>query len=121
MSKQNAFLIKMQQAAKDEARAAQYVNERQALDALILTINEEFGFGKDRIERLIASYIRQRRKIAEAVMEDRYGNKDRDISYFKADNDRAIRQIMGNDYPSHDERYTFDIRKSMYEGGVRIK
>lgn len=121
MSKQNAFLLKMQQAAKDEARAAQYVNERQALDALILAVHDEFGFGKDRIDRLIDRYIEKRVKIAEAAVADRYGNKDKDLSYFKADTDRALRQVMGETYPEHDARYTVDLRRSMYEGGIRVK
>ena len=38
----NAYLARLEQEKQDRARIAQYVNERQSLDALIAAINDEF-------------------------------------------------------------------------------
>ena len=51
---QNAYLAQLEQRMQDRARVSQYVNEHQSLDALIVAINEEFGFGEERINRLIS-------------------------------------------------------------------
>ena len=53
----NAYLAQLEQRMQDRARVSQYVNERQSLDALIVAVNEEFGFGAERINRLLARYI----------------------------------------------------------------
>ena len=43
----DAYLARLEQEKQDRARIAQYVNERQSLDALIVAINDEFGFGAE--------------------------------------------------------------------------
>ena len=48
----NAYLARLEQEKQDRARIAQYVNERQSLDALIVAINDEFGFGAERLAML---------------------------------------------------------------------
>lgn len=61
----NAYLAKLEQEKQDRARIAQYVNERQSLDALIVAINEEFGFGAERISR--ASWGKTTRSMMRAI------------------------------------------------------
>ena len=116
----NAYLARLEQEKQDRARIAQYVNERQSLDALIVAINDEFGFGAERINRLIARYIETRKEIADMFMDDRYKNKDKELAYSKAKMDKRLQSIMGPDYPEHDVRYTVNIGKTMYDGGIVI-
>ena len=116
----NAYLAQLEQRMQDRSRVSQYVNERQSLDALIIAINDEFGFGAERIGRLISKYIDTRIEVADMFMDDRYMNKDKDITYAKAKLDKRLQSIMGPDYPEHEDRYVVDLRKSMYEGGIVI-
>ena len=116
----NAYLAQLEQRMQDRARVSQYVNERQSLDALIIAINDEFGFGAERIGRLISKYIDTRIEVADMFMDDRYVNKDKDIAYAKAKLDKRLQSIMGPDYPEHEDRYVVDLRKPMYDGGIVI-
>ena len=116
----NAYLAQLEQRMQDRARVSQYVNERQSLDALIVAINDEFGFGAERINRLISRYIETRIEVADMFMDDRYKNKDKELAYSKAKMDKRLQSIMGTDYPEHDVRYTVNIGKPMYDGGIVI-
>ena len=116
----NAYLAQLEQRMQDRARVSQYVNERQSLDALIVAINEEFGFGAERINRLISRYIEKRKEIADMFLDDRHKNNDKELSYSKGKMDKRLQSIMGPDYPEHDVRYTVNIGKPMYDGGIVI-
>ena len=116
----NAYLAQLEQRMQDRARVSQYVNERQSLDALIVAINEEFGFGEERINRLISRYIEKRKEIADMFLDDRHKNNDKELSYSKGKMEKRLQSIMGPDYPEHDVRYTVNIGKPMYDGGIVI-
>ena len=116
----NAYLARLEQEKQDRARIAQYVNERQSLDALIVAINEEFGFGAERITRLVSRYIETRKEIADMFLDDRRKNNDKELTYSKGKLDKRLHSIMGSDYPEHDTRYTVNIGKTMYDGGIVI-
>ena len=116
----NAYLAQLEQRMKDRARVTQYVNERQSLDALIVAINDEFGFGAERINRLISRYIETRKEIADMFLDDRHKNNDKELSYSKGKLDKRLKSIMGQDYPEHDARYKVNIGKTMYDGGIVI-
>ena len=116
----NAYLAQLEQRMQDRARVTQYVNERQSLDALIVAINDEFGFGTERINRLLARYIETRKEIADMFLDDRHKNNDKELSYSKGKLDKRLKSIMGQDYPEHDVRYKVNIGKTMYDGGIVI-
>ena len=116
----NAYLARLEQEKQDRARIAQYVNERQSLDALIVAINDEFGFGAERINRLISRYIETRKEIADMFLDDRHKNNDKELTYSKGKLDKRLQSIMGSGYPEHDARYTVNIGKPMYDGGIVI-
>ena len=116
----NAYLAQLEQRMQDRARVSQYVNERQSLDALIVAINDEFGFGAERITRLVSRYIEKRKEIADMFLDDRHKNNDKELAYAKAKLDKRLQSIMGSDYPEHDARYTVNIGKTMYDGGIVI-
>lgn len=121
MAKKSAWLQQRQAEVKDNMRTAQFTNERQSLDAMIIALNREFGFGADRINRFIDAYIRERCDVADLFLRDRWVDKDKELTYSKEKSDRILKEIMGQNYPSFGERYTVDIRKSMFEGGVRVR
>ena len=116
----NAYLAQLEQRMQDRARVSQYVNERQSLDALIVAINEEFGFGAERINRLISRYIETRIEVADMFMDDRYKNNDKELTYSNGKLDKRLQSVMGPEYPEHDVRYTVNIGKPMYDGGIVI-
>ena len=116
----NAYLAQLEERLQSRASIAQYVNERQSLDALIVAINDEFGFGAERINRLLARYIETRKEIADMFLDDRHKNNDKELTYSKAKMDKRLQSIMGPDYPEHDVRYTVNIGKSMCDGGIVI-
>ena len=116
----NAYLAQLEQKMQDRARVSQYVNERQSLDALIIAINDEFGFGAERIGRLISKYIDTRIEVADMFLDDRHKNNDKELAYSKGKLDKRLQSIMGADYPEHDVRYTVNIGKPMYDGGIVI-
>ena len=116
----NAYLAQLEQRMQDRARVSQYANERQSLDALIVAINEEFGFGAERINRRVSRYIETRKEIADMFLDDRRKNNDKELTYSKGKLDKRLQSIMGTDYPEHDVRYTVNIGKPMYDGGIVI-
>ena len=116
----NAYLAQLEQRMQDRARVSQYVNERQSLDALIVAINEEFGFGAERINRLLARYIETRKEIADMFLDDRHKNNDKELTYSNGKLDKRLQSVMGPEYPEHDVRYTVNIGKPMYDGGIVI-
>ena len=91
----NAYLAQLEQRMQDRARVSQYVNERQSLDVLIVAINDEFGFGAERINRLISRYIETRIGVADMFMDDRYKNKDKELAYSKAKMDKRLQSNIG--------------------------
>lgn len=122
MPKPNAYVLQLEQRMKDHARVAQYTEVRQGLDALIIAANDEFGFGADRIERLISRWIATRIELADMVLDDRFGvTKDKEFIYSRTKIDNRLRQIMGPDYPCHEKRYVVNIGKTLFNGGVVIK
>lgn len=116
--KRNSFLDRVQKVNAENMRTAQYINERQCLDAMIVALNEEFGFGKDRIRRVISAYVRNRKEIANMFMDDKKSNGDKMLNYSKEKLDRTLRQFMGEQFPPFEERYCVDIGKPMFDGGV---
>ena len=53
-------------------------------------------------------------------LDDRHKNNDKELTYSKAKMDKRLQSIMGPDYPEHDARYTVNIGKPMYDGGIVI-
>lgn len=51
--KPNAYLAKQENVRKAYSMAAETVMKQFMLDTMMIAISEEFGFGADRIERLI--------------------------------------------------------------------
>ena len=117
----NKFLQVMQLEVQKRQRYAQFMNERQCLDTIIVTLNREFGFGADRINRFIDAYAKEKRFFADMFMNDRYVDNDKELAYAKEKSDRLLRSIMGEDYPAWDERYEVDITKLLFEGGIRVR
>ena len=69
---------------------------------------------------MISRYIETRKEIADMFLDDRHKNNDKELTYSKAKMDKRLQSIMGPDYPEHDVRYTVNIGKPMYDGGIVI-
>ena len=53
-------------------------------------------------------------------LDDRHKNNDKELTYSKGNLYFCFFFFFGLDYPEHDVRYTVNIGKSMYDGGIVI-
>lgn len=103
MAKQNAFLAKMEAMAEARCRAERRFTLQQCADMLLIAANEEFGFGPDRLRRLLTAYQTAWNEYASMVIED--SDSDRSIEYTRAKTDEKLRQICGEWFQPWEERY----------------
>jgi hypothetical protein len=108
--KKNAYLEKLQEQKRlDNQLLAQHVESvirQYDSDTLIITIHEEFGWGYDRIMRLLLAWKERQVTYREAVNPD---NKDKqnESDYWQEQLDRMMVQIIRGkqDLIPFDERY----------------
>lgn len=118
--RRNSWLDQQKEKINLIGKERQYANERMCLDAIIYVLSDKYGFTRDGIVDFIEAYIQERTDSCNDVIADRYGNKDKHYEYYKGKYDRILKSIMGDDFPDFEARYTFDISKTMYEGGINM-
>lgn len=75
--------------------------ERQMMwDAVTIALNDEFGFGKERILKLLKAVEKRREDIARLFIGD-----TKDMEYAKSVLDRRLREICGDEFLPWEERY----------------
>lgn len=100
MSGKNAYLARIEQAKHDAALREHRFTRQLMVDLVYITLNREFGFGADRLERF-----------AKAVREtydeyaDIWNGDTADTEYARETMDRTLRQIFGEKFQSFSERY----------------
>lgn len=70
-----------------------HVVRQMAMDAAVLVLNEEFGFGAERIKRFHDAWEKQMRELADFFEEDH--KADPTYVYAKAKLDEAMLRIVG--------------------------
>lgn len=103
MAKQNHFLAKMQALAEAKCAAQRRFTLQQAADMMLIAANEEFGFGADRLHRLLLAYQNAWDGYADLAWDD--AKSDKDIEYTRAKIDEKLKQICGEHFVPWDERY----------------
>lgn len=100
MSGRNAFLARIEEEKQKYARAAVHWSEQNMMDLAALVLNEQFGFGADRLEKF---------NRAMETMHDEFAtiwNSDTaDTEYSKAVLDRKLKEIYGDRFVPWNERY----------------
>lgn len=101
MPKQSSFLKKIQ-AEQDRSNLETMRFTRQnMMDVSMVALNEEFGFGEERLHRFAE-------KVQEVYCEyaDLWNTDTRDVTYARGKMDRALKQICGKHFLPWDERYS---------------
>ena len=103
MAKQNHFLAKMNAIAEAKCAAQRRFTLQQAADMMLIAANEAFGFGPERLHRLLLAYQETWDEYADLALDD--AAADKDIEYTRAKIDEKLRQICGPYYVEWGERY----------------
>lgn len=80
--------------------------QQEILDAVCLTLNEEFGLGEERLKRFQVAFDK---KYAEIRAVERDDSEDGEYSRFKVE--QALQNACGKYYVPHEERYSFEFIK----------
>lgn len=81
---------------------ADFQTERQyMMDMVFLALNEEFGFGRERLKRLYSAWSRKYDAYREAV------TKLPEADYAREKLDEALKAILQDDFQPFMERYDF--------------
>ncbi len=100
MGKQNAFLARVEAEKQKYARAAVRWSEQNMMDLASVVLNEQFGFGADRLETF---------NHAMEDLHDEYANlwnsDTDDVEYSKAVLDRRLQKIYREKFVPWKERY----------------
>ena len=103
MPKPNAFLAKMQAQAEVKCAMQRRFTLQQAADMMLIAANEAFGFGPDRLHRLLLAYQNAWDEYADLAWDD--AKADKDIEYTRAKIDEKLKQICGEHFVPWEERY----------------
>lgn len=103
MAKPSAFLSRIQAEQKESRRRLIWFTVRQCLDMACIAMNEEFGFGEDRLKRFADAYSRVWSEYAGLTVED--ARDDKTIEYSAAKFEERLKEICGRYYTPRDVRY----------------
>ena len=101
--KVNPMLAKIEARHRIDMAFQRDFTIQQCTDMLLIAANEAFGFGEDRLVKLLEAYQRVFEDYAEMAIED--GRADPDIEYTREKVDRKLRQILGDHFRPWEERY----------------
>ncbi len=79
--------------------------QQQVLDAVALTLNEEFGIGEERLNRFRDAFDRKYAEIRKIESDD-----TEDGEYSRYQMEKALQNACGKYYVPHEERYDFKIK-----------
>lgn len=95
-----------QQAYIDNQVNGQSV-QQLVFDATLITLHEEFGFGKDRCVRFRAALEKHLSEMVDLILND----TDPDALYSRETIDHKLREIIGDELVPWEQRYTAQINK----------
>lgn len=81
------------------------ITQQQILDAVCLTLNEEFGMGEERQRRFQEAFDKKYDEIRKIERDD---TEDGEYSRYKME--KALQQACGKYYAPFEERYDFKIK-----------
>lgn len=80
------------------------ITQQQILDAVALTLNEEFGLGEERLKRFQVAFDKKYAEIRSLEKDD-----TQDGEYSRHKIEQALQQACGKYYAPYEERYEFKI------------
>lgn len=110
MAKTNAYLAKRDAEQEIKYLMKLHIMQQMGLDAAMIAAHEVFQLGKGRALQFGTKYIEAINDIATLIVEDK--KVDKEIVYARADLDRKIKRIVGEEnFAPWEERYSIDNRK----------
>lgn len=100
MAKRNAYLAKMQLQKDAAVLQATRFTRQLMVDMAMIALNDEFGFGPERLER----FARCIEKVYDHYATT-WNNDDPDTVYARAKIDRRLEQACGEKFIPWEERY----------------
>ena len=76
MGKNNAYLQKQQEKKTAFMNAVEHIVRQYDIDTLIITLNEDYGFGYDRLMELLDKWNDTRKKYRPAINPDCFDEAD---------------------------------------------
>lgn len=74
--KKNAYLERQKAAKKDFMNSVELIVKQYCIDTLTITLHEEYGWGYDRLMKLMEQWTENRKKYQEAINPDVYVESD---------------------------------------------
>lgn len=102
-NKPNPLLAKFEERLQADYRRRLRIQEQLLADSAYIALNEEFGFGAERLERFSKRWLDIEHEILILTRND--GTDDPECVYAKAKLDQRLHQIFGDDLVAFDERY----------------
>lgn len=100
--KKSGYLQRVQ-AARQKDSLENYFFARQFMaDIMQITLNREFGFGRERIKRFCKAFSEMHDELATMWNAD-----SKDMEFTKHKIDEALKQIAGDEFVPWEERYRF--------------
>lgn len=101
--KQSAFLAKMHDIRREAQEASRKTFTQYLVDTAAITLNEEFGFGKDRIQTFLTEWGKQYDLFFDAL------RQTEETDYYRQKLDERLRPLCSAEKPfeTFEERYLF--------------
>ena len=97
----SAYIKALQSAFNSGTEEGERFGMQLMADLVTLALNQEFGFGPERLMRFCKAISKKYGDFA-----DLWNGDTKDVEYSKAVLDRALKQICGKYFIPWDERYT---------------
>lgn len=101
MSKKSGFLARMEQQKKRELIETHRFTRQLMVDLAYVALNNEFGFGSDRLKRFAAALLKVYEEYA-----DLWNGDTPDTEYAQAKLDAKLQQIFAGDFQIWEDRYS---------------
>jgi hypothetical protein len=103
MARNNAYLARQKAALDEHVQRSRRYTIQQCCDFMLLAAAKEFGFGSERLKRLMDAWVEQFNEYADMLTEDIPGDKD--FEYTKSVVDRRLKAACGDWFQDWSVRY----------------
>lgn len=104
--KQSGYAKRLKKEREPDSLTNYFFARQFMADIMQITLNREFGFGKDRIKRFCKAFSEMHDELASM-----WNSDSKDMEFTKHKIDEALKQIAGDEFVPWEERYAFKIQR----------